>query len=360
MKTSSLLLGLFPAIVLTGCLAPGERAESRTCTSDGTCVTKCPTGETCSPDTPNGLFFSGSNTFMNVFDSSPKRTAVGGTQTILASGVDSKGSSFGVDFDAAGTNVIGIESVAPPGVTVRGEGEGSGYLRLVEQGTDILYDRIELTVGAVARIHAVPAIEFQHDPFGAPSLDWALFAGSQVNLGVMLRDAGDTTLVDESMSIALSGSASGSPHTNQWDELTASAGNAGQAILTATIGGQSFDETLPVVDTLTDIVTISNDALKPLAAGTERQICFRAIADKYAVAGASFILDASGALTPEDTSTSCILVKANAAGTGTVIVESAGIKRSFSIPVVKSLAADAPSQKAEARPRGPVPGERAR
>src|SRR5712692_3228335 len=119
-------------IVLVGCAAPGERA--------GTCgffcpETRCPGGESCSTDTPSGLYFGGDGT------GRPGVTAVGGRQTLTIYEGE-RGAELTRPFDASSTDPsLRVVSIRAPRVTLEAVTSGSAYLRILKPGTEFLYDR---------------------------------------------------------------------------------------------------------------------------------------------------------------------------------------------------------------------------
>jgi hypothetical protein len=357
-------------IFLSGCNVslPGERAADVDTCSSPPCGPVCPEGETCASDGPKGLYFAGPGLFDDIgSDGGVEKTALGGTQTIKVLGT--KTTAYEGPFDAAGTDAVAIDGVAPPDVTVRGVAEGPGFLRILKPGTQELYDRISLEVAsAVAQAHVVPADKVLSDR--GENVDWALFAESTVNLAVELRDAENARVVDEGIKIVFSGDATegGAPELPRWDKFGIKAGNMGTAsVKVTTSGGQSFEQTFPVVDALTDIVATPslNDPkpLDPLAVGGQLVRCFRAVAGDRAVVGVPWTVSASGPIDAKpftELDPACIILKGKAAGVATIIAEAAGLQRTFQVQVVQSLVADAPREKATPHARGSVPGERAR
>ncbi len=139
MVSSSLLW-----LPLVGCSA-GERALSG----------KCPTGEVCSAETPDGLHFFGKTLSDRTLDfGGPHTTAIGGTREVeLQSG--SKPFALPYRADDDGGLGVRVESTRGPVITLRGVDNRKNYLRIVEPDRGALYDRIELAGAAIESIALV-------------------------------------------------------------------------------------------------------------------------------------------------------------------------------------------------------------
>src|SRR5262249_3182173 len=138
-------------LLLAGCTLAGERGA----TGD------CPPGETCSDKTPNGLALLGAKLGDDPLGPmQPRATAIGGTQQLtVVTGATSGAPAFALPFDATTTSPsLAVTDVAPPKLPVEGLGAGTSDLRLVEPGTQLLYDRLPLDVTAVATVDLRPLV----------------------------------------------------------------------------------------------------------------------------------------------------------------------------------------------------------
>ena len=108
MRSSS----LFVPLLFAGCFE-GEVADHG-----------CPIGEDCSPDTPNGLHFFGTD-LAGVFELDNHPTAIGGTQRVLLA--EKVGDTF-VDLDAGyvahGGAFVAVADTDGAVVTLRGDAVG--------------------------------------------------------------------------------------------------------------------------------------------------------------------------------------------------------------------------------------------
>src|SRR5262245_52666105 len=200
MRLSSLLT---LTVMFSACTMPGERAGSHS----------CPPGETCSLETPHGLRFAGYS-----LDGTIHPTAVAGTQTITIYG--NGGDPTPSDFDAASSGpAFTIGGVAPPSVEIHGVSAGTAYLRILEPGTNLLYDRVVVGAKDLAAVELEPGCCFKrtHGNF-------VLLAGKQVRIGANLYSSDDDWLVDTSTRLTLVATPLANAHDAQWNGLTLSMG----------------------------------------------------------------------------------------------------------------------------------------
>ncbi|MDI3284034.1 hypothetical protein [Polyangium sp. 15x6] len=370
MSHQSVILAFSTMIFLSGCQlsAPGERALSNDQCFTPSCETVCPAGETCSSDTPNGLFFRGASLFDDIFGGAPRATAEGGTQEFIVHR-DSEGKQAFAPFDAEASSPLEIAELAAPRVTLRGAAAGSGFLRILDVDTGALHDRIELEVLPIASVRLTETPMSFFDPEAAGKFDLALFKGSSVRLGVALQSADGAGLVDESMTVTITGDAKEEvAAVPEWDKRILTVGAAGTVSASVVAGaGAPVSVTMPIVDVLDDIVavknTVSADLAKPLPVGSGRNVCFRGVSNGRAVAGLSgWVMSGEGSIEVNYAAEACGVVKALAAGKATIFVEVGGAKKSF--PVTMAVAAkrdEAPAEKASGEEIvGLTPGERAR
>src|SRR5690242_501562 len=116
----------------------GDRAENG-----------CPDDEDCSPDTPDGLYFTGARLGDRVLTEGVPATAVGGTQTVKVwSDEDAQAAFTGFRAAVKGT-AFTAGSPAGNAVVLTGAASGEAYLRIVD-AEGLLYDRIALQVAPAA------------------------------------------------------------------------------------------------------------------------------------------------------------------------------------------------------------------
>ena len=338
-------------LLLAGCLQAGERASS--CPPyEGDCQTTCPAGETCSPDTPSGLYFGGAMTGDPWFAASraPMVTARGGTQTISISGLGAL--PFQAEADGDAFTVVSTDTTRDE-VVIEGEVAGSADLRIVDPATGELFDQVALDVAEVT------GARFTYRSYLETATPGAVWGAGGLHAVVAL-DTADGRAADESMSFALP--PSGAAETYQWDAFTIAdrlpqpfsmgVTLADGTALTAT-APVAYDadrvEYLPVLDP-----SPPSDGIET---GTGSAFPFRASANGLVIAGAPFAAQASGAVAVEDVMGNVVGLDGLQPGTGRLTVTVGSARLDYDVPV------HAPSN---AAPRAPAPapalapGERAR
>jgi hypothetical protein len=323
------------ALFLAGCAIPGARA------TDG-----CPAGETCSNDTPSGLFFLGTSTSDNIFGGGFLPTAAGGKQTVTVvtdSATDSP--PFLQLFDASSTDagVFTVDGVQPPKLTLHGGKAGHAFLRIAEHGTGKLFDRVDTRVAPVASVSLFPRdFELIIDDKKEP---WAMLAGASVPLVVRLADADGNRLVDESLAFKAD---AGEAESMAWDLYTIKAASAGEASFKASSGGASFPVKATVVDKIDEITsaTVLGSTPSPasVAAGADLILCFVARSAGVATIGSTWTFTpSSGIELPEDSNKSlglsgCVTVHGKAAGAASLAVQTAGVSKTVDLLVTAKAA----------------------
>jgi hypothetical protein len=327
----------------------------------------CPSGEICSPETPEGLWF-GSDGFPDVpfSNPAPRVTAAGGTQTITI--YRSPSTEFAQPFEAASSDpgVLVIELVDPPVVRVRAVGPGAAYLRILEPGgTGLLYDRFSLTTARVTRASLAPAASFLTDSGLWEERDpWALLAGGEVDLVIRLW-ADDQRVADES---ALAAAATPARVTASTPEAYVArlAGVApGDGRVDVTVGDLALPVSFRVVSAVDSVgcwsLLGSDEPVCPssVTVGHERQQCLRALSGGDVVLGAGWSYTATPrlALIDEPLAPSCVRLSGVTSGAATLTATAAGVAAAFPIDVVASAARPAPAAPARS---GPAAGERSR
>jgi hypothetical protein len=316
------------ALLLAACAGQGERAGGG-----------CPAGELCSPETPDGLFFLGAllgDQPLGRMD--PEAVATGGTQTLrLVTGATSSAPPFARDFDAVSSGAaLGVDSFAPPDVTVHGLDAGQAYLRIVDPRNGLLFDRLLVEVRDVSRALVrprTPSIATHDKDFAERSdLDWVALAGSTFEVLVKLEGPSRQRLVDETMLLG-AGDGVFALERESWDVLEVRADAAGVVTL-RTGDGVARDVAVAVVDVVEDVVAVPAVGAA-LPAQTQRpgtvNFCFRATHGGRLVAGAEWHFSAPGFTLTPGLAPSCATITGAAGQTGTLEVTASGRLRQFTL-----------------------------
>lgn len=326
------------ALILAGCTLAGERSQTG----------NCPPGETCSDKTPNGLALLGTKLGDNPLGPmQPLATAVAGTQQLtVVTGATGGAPAFTLPFDATTTSPsLAVTDVAPPKLTVEGLAAGTSDLRLVEPGTQLLYDRLPLAVAAVATVDLRPlvySVATSDADFAANSgAGWAMLAGGTDDLLVRLGAGDGTRIVDQRMTIAATGSAFASGQMLAWDTLRVRAVGAGEGTLVVRTGdGTTHPQTVPLAAAVDDVLWVSAlGAVAPngtAVVGAAPIYCFRAVSGTSLVAGATWSYTATFGLTlTASVAKNCVVVTAGAgASGGALTVTASGVSRDFTVAFV--------------------------
>jgi len=342
---------------LTACGSPGDRAAG----GEG-----CPPGDMCSSKTPNGLWFTGASFFDGAVDSGPKTTAVFGTQTIEVLASSSLTDTFSEVFTAESTAPLLVNVTSPPNVVVSADGEGSGYLRIIDSETGELFDRISIKSAIPQSVRVAPVEAIKYDPDAAEKMNWAIFSGASLDFGFMLFDFTNNRLVDENITVDIGGDASETFGSSNWDIRPIQANAVGFADINVHTGdGQVFPKGMPIVDTIDDVVlvpsTLGSSTSQSIVTGKDQIYCFRGLSGNLAVAGLSWSVSTQGSISAVLEEASCYRVKAGATGSATLVASAAGFKKSFPITIKANAVDPAPASIVAPAPKasmGPAPGER--
>jgi len=340
MIRTSLSRSLSAAALLAalGACTGGERAQSGT----------CPAGETCSPFTPKGLHFLGTQVSGQELEHlfGPAPTAVGGTQDIWLEYDPGDGELVPLDLpyeaDDDGGRGIEVVTTSGPVVTVRGVDSRSNYLRIVDPDTSELYDRYELTGAAIERI-ALVGTEYEKLPSSGPDIVWAtgdqeigvgLFGEAQVGSSPSVM-----RLVDTSMVLTLSGS-----ERTAWDSVRLANAQVGTYPLTVTAGDRpaaTFD--VEIVDGATEIVSLSGQ-MPTIPANSSDNVCFAAMNDGRYVYGLTWTFVVDGHTTvqgKDDLTRNCVRVS-DLGLSETITVEASAGGQSLTVTARVGLSARVP------------------
>jgi hypothetical protein len=313
----------------------------------------CPEGETCSPDTPDGLYFGGAvlgDSYLPVV-TAPERIALGGSETISVFRDENATSEFtGWTAVSSGPSLV-VGDMAGNSVVITAAAPGADYLRILDPRNLELYDRVELTTAAIARVALVPPkldLVGDRELFDDPS-PAVVYKASRVSnrFVVALYDAADVRLVDESLSVQPgTGFASGA----SWDGLRQTqALPAGTYDLDVGFGsGDSGTLSVTLVDRADTVVWVeghdANQRLSPangLVFGTIGHYCFRAENGGRPMIGESYEFSGSGVLGVTEHGEGCVDVQPTAPGLGTLLVTAGDGSVSFDITVAAAKQATA-------------------
>nr|HEX4314953.1 hypothetical protein [Kofleriaceae bacterium] len=265
MRIAPLLL-----VAATACTPLGER---------GLLGGACPTGATCSPETPNGLSFFGTQLDGVFFQpDGPAPTAVGGTQDIYlewdedGSGLDTPLSIPFVaqidDGSGGGLEVVGTQGAT---VTVRGTVAGASYLDIVDPDGGALFDRYIIETADVGSVTLSP-LDYEQPLTETTPI--AFEAGS-ANVVVELQTSDDPNtaerLVDTSMTLT-------SPRAQRtaWDTLALADTTTGSDAIAVTAGGTPW----PALgySVVSGVGALAVVGPPPTIASGDGDICFAAMA----------------------------------------------------------------------------------
>jgi len=334
------LLLLASLLTVPACFG-GERADTG----------ECPAGETCSPDTPDGLEFVGTPLADTANVEGPSPTAVGGTQEIALEDA-SDDAAFELPYTVDDGGALGVEYVSHAGdiVTVRGTGIGANYLRILDT-TGELYDRKQIVGAKIDSIQIIPAGNEQ-----VPVGEDVVFAAGRVTFsfalwGQVQESSGPTEerLVDTSLTAQLANSLH-----SAWDTLELDgAASGGYAVDVA--AGDLVARTMPVtvVDAPDAMSADDPPTTVPPADANDAFACFSATNAGRYVAGLEWTFTIDGV--PQIQQTNCVsVVTAKTSGTVTVVASAGGQSATIQLAVGGSEHARRPSR----APR-PAAGERA-
>ncbi len=324
--------------VLAGCMA-GDRASSG----------ECPDGETCSDNTPDGLYFRGTTIAGVLFGGlGPELTAVGGTQVI---GIEDEASQpFALPFDATASGPLEISGVAGSEVTVAGVLAGETYLRIAEPGTRLLYDRILIGAQPLELVELAPPIT-EVIPAGTA----VAFAAGDAAIAIALYGPAEAEgarrrLVDTSMLVDPAGGTQ-----TAWDTVRIEDAVPGIYPINVTAADRATVTLQAEIVAAPTSIVAHADTPTQLVVEREEFVCFSPLANGKHVAGLAYTYSVDvGSVLPFG---NCASVKAFAAGPLTLTATAGGISTSVTFDA-------GPGNGARSRLRtrwSPVgPGDRAR
>ena len=227
----------------------------------------CPAGETCAPETPNGLLFEGAP--LGVWPALSAHTiAAGGRQSFRLTWPDST-DPFDLPFVAkVSSPQHQVVAAGVDRVSVSASGAATGNLRILDS-SGALYDRLSIDSAAIASIRMAPAYRSAY-----PSLDpprWALFAGGDATVTAVLADGRGTTIVDEDLALR----AAAPTVRTSWDSFALTVPPAAGTLELAIDAGDVSDRRVqvPVVNTFDDLAIM---APSESGIGGDITVCFSA------------------------------------------------------------------------------------
>ena len=285
----------------------------------------CPDGETCSPETEDGLHFVGATIGEGFFDYGQVKTvARGGTETVRLEIDDGEARApFALDYEAELGGPAHVESRTANVLVLRGDTGGPSYLRIVDPADgDALYDRVLIDSAPVARVGLSRTLV---DLLTATPDDADLLYAPGSTAIVGLASADGRELVDDSMRLAGTGIMQVA-----WDQVQIGSLAPGMHSLTATTAGRTEQLAVRVVAGPDRIVREYGNTT--VEHGSNIFVCYAAmLGDRNVHVAWSFRVD-NGAIEQSEFE-GCISVKATAAGTIGVHVATGGLSLDESIAV---------------------------
>jgi hypothetical protein len=334
---------LAPLLSLVACDdSGGERAQNNENDwfGGGSGSDWCPEA-TCSDTTPNGLHFYGEEIsqhdwLSDLIIEGPQPTAAGGHQRVRITGLN--GASFEAVTD--GTSGIAVDSVDQnsDSVVLRGTGNGSNYLRILDPSDHSLYDRKLLDGAAVENISLQP-IEWERSN-GQP---WAFKGVSKVAVALHGHVVDNGTsylarLVDSTMTMQLPTGVTRAA----WDAISIPLAASQQTIVVQAGDGAPVSVDLTVVDHI--------DRIEPyqipttMAQGQLLQFCFHGIANDRPVAGLAWTFTLND-VTAGGLAKNCVLVGQASVGPLDIAAMTEGFRATVHVNVVDGTPRVAPTQR---------------
>lgn len=315
----------------------------------------CPADEECSDLTPNGMHFTGADLVGIPLLALPKVTAVGGTQRIELWKELGDGEIVPLDLPFAATtdngDALEVLTAGPNTVTIEGVGDGADLLRITEVEDDLLYDRYEVQAAELASVDVVPATFESYEP----DQPVAFYQGD-LAVGIALFDVDGTRLVDEGMTLTVTGP---QPTRSDWDVFRFESIGPGTIEATLMVADSVAAVDLVVVDAVDSVALLDRGFVDPIVPGATAEVCFHAQAgDAVNVLGLPWSFAATGSVTPLiSLKANCFNIQVNSTGEFTVTATTLGVEASATFTAVAGAGRTAPRP---AAPVGDSRGERAR
>jgi hypothetical protein len=296
----------------------------------------CPSGETCSTKTPNGLEFRAVELFdlaqAQAFDDLLP-TALGGTQELALHYRLESGPTRPLDlafaFDSRGLELVEADGAT---ITIRGVIESLGFARIVDPDGSTLFDRRLAPVAPIQRIVVLPTNE---DDYGNRRYTERpiVYASDVPALGVMLfgtfGEHGEQRLVDASMELELAGSI-----RTAWDTLELTTTGPSTRTLTGRAGDVSISHVIELVDRA-DTIELDPGFGSEISLAVQAIRCFIPMSGDRPIAGvADITITTDNGSVSEMGSQGCVYVEPATTGTVRLTVSALGATHVHAIPVV--------------------------
>ncbi len=298
---------------------------------------RCPAGEQCADDTPEGLAFEGAQVSWFI-GNGVAHTAVGGAQTVRITD-NLTDAALDLPFTPKVTSAAHQVSVAATAaVTLSASAAGTGYLRITRVADGYLFDRLAIESRPIARMQARPTMNESWPGFGTES--WAAWAGERVEVAVALYDSGGGWLIDESLEIA----STVQVVRTAWDAAEILPLAAGTLELAVGAGDRNELVQVTVVDTLTQV---SGPGPQTRAVGGTAEVCFQAFDGSVRVFGVPWSFQITGPgqalAAAEQDHPSCLELRTTGAGSITVTASIGNRSATGTVEVTGSAARTAPA-----------------
>jgi hypothetical protein len=274
---------------------------------------RCPAGEQCANETPDGLAFEGAQVSWFI-GNGLANTAAGGAQTVrIIDNTDQQPMIWPFEPKVTST-AFSASNTGEATARLEASAVGSGYLRITRPADGYLYDRIAIESRMVSRMEARPSLTESWPGFGSDS--WAAYAGSYVDVAVALYDSGGGWLVDEDMAIT----GTSFVRRTAWDSVEILTPTAPG---TATLSVSAGESDGTVLVTVTDRITsIAGPGAQTRAVNAIAEVCFAASDGSVRVFGVPYLFTITGPgqllEDPQQEYRSCARVRAT--GLGTIVV----------------------------------------
>lgn len=344
-----LLSSLLATATLASACTGGERSNTG----------ECPADEECSDLTPNGLEFLGAQLHDLPIQGGPLVTGVGGAQSIQLDRRDDNNDQIALEFEFDAITDNGDALTAAPGVgpevILTGTADGADLLRITEAGTDLLFDRTEVSAQTIAAARLSPPRIEAYDETSTLTV-WL----DEPSFGVDLLGDDDERLVDETVTADIGGT---SGVKSAWDVIGFAAVPGPAAVTLTTGSGAEFTSSIDVVETIDELVRERDTFDEVIDAGESGELCLDALAGGTPVVGLSWIFTATGPVTLGDSlENGCVAITFDDAGSATITAEAGGLMAD----TVLSTGAAKRARRTTISPSRPAPlvrstsGERAR
>jgi hypothetical protein len=253
--TRARLAGVTLAMALQCSCTTGTLGDRASCATGWGCNFSCPTGETCSKVTPNGLEFEGptfadSGWFPNEY---VQPVAVGGRETITLKDPVTGAIPHWSQVDASMPDgYFETTMVGTAAVRVQGLKPANAWLRIVDPSTSELYDRVSITSYDIASIEVRP-VEYRYPEGVSGKHPLRFVVGNTMRVMTVLWGATER-LVDENLGMTSLPKEAFTTAYERWDAVEIRAETLGTGSVSVTTGsGRTESVSLESVENLDEI-----------------------------------------------------------------------------------------------------------